>query len=404
VIDERELIERAVRAWTPAEVSFEALRTRRERKHRRARIRSAALAIVIATASVGLLVRAMRTGDDQPASHLTWTQVDLNGLLPRHHERFWSATSWDGEYVVLAQQNVNDGSAMHLLASRDAVHWRELPPIETDHRAFAFSVTSDGDRLIACGFDAKGGAIWLSRDATSWQRIGLAGADGKVFGVSVTQGRLFAWGQTGYLVAPDRTNSEMALWTSVDGQTWMRAVSTGRPFGEITTLLPTPEGYVAVGDPNGGAHPAPRTWTSSDGVHWAWDPGQPPLPEEAVLGGQVAVGVATGRELLVFGGWADANHVTHAAIWRSADGTHWTYSPVEGSPSLIDVQAVEGGGFVGVGATGVWYSADGVAWTQQTDANGCVLGYLTQGSNSLVAVGIQPACAWTTMIPEGATR
>jgi WD40 repeat protein len=66
VIDERELISRAVDVQAPPEPSFERLLIRRDRKRRNQRIRAGALGIIVALATGMILVRSL-TSDPIPA-------------------------------------------------------------------------------------------------------------------------------------------------------------------------------------------------------------------------------------------------------------------------------------------------------------------------------------------------
>jgi len=62
MIDDRELFERAVGRFAPPERSFERLVTRRGRKHQNKQITAGVLALVVAAAGIGVLLRAFATG------------------------------------------------------------------------------------------------------------------------------------------------------------------------------------------------------------------------------------------------------------------------------------------------------------------------------------------------------
>ena len=61
MIDERELVRRAVEALAPPEPSFERLLRRRDRKERNRRLSAGGIAIVLALVSLVALTRAFRT-------------------------------------------------------------------------------------------------------------------------------------------------------------------------------------------------------------------------------------------------------------------------------------------------------------------------------------------------------
>ena len=83
MIDDRELFERAVGRFAPPERSFERLVTRRDRKHRNKRIAAGVVALVVAAAGIGALLRAFPSGTmpaDDPRSTFVgaWTSTELD--------------------------------------------------------------------------------------------------------------------------------------------------------------------------------------------------------------------------------------------------------------------------------------------------------------------------------------
>ena len=67
MIDEREIVRRAVEALDPPEPAFERLRHRRDRKRRNQRIGAVTLAIILALVSFVALTRAFHTAE-RPAT------------------------------------------------------------------------------------------------------------------------------------------------------------------------------------------------------------------------------------------------------------------------------------------------------------------------------------------------
>ena len=81
MIDDRELFERAAERFAPPEGSFERLVTRRDRKHRNKRITAGVVALVVAAAGTGALLRAFTTGPI-PADTPEQPSVDLGIFAP----------------------------------------------------------------------------------------------------------------------------------------------------------------------------------------------------------------------------------------------------------------------------------------------------------------------------------
>ena len=83
MIDDHDLFERAVERFAPPEGSFEHLARRRDRKHRNKRIAAGVVALIVAAAGTGALVRAFPSGT-VPADDLSsrfagsWTSTELD--------------------------------------------------------------------------------------------------------------------------------------------------------------------------------------------------------------------------------------------------------------------------------------------------------------------------------------
>ena len=182
-------------------------------------------------------------------------------------------------------------------------------------------------------------------------------------------------------------DEDAAVWTSVDGLTWMRVPDDTTVFGghhpqhpEISNcpqsmygVVGGGPGLVAVGFEawSVGMEANAAVWTSPDGLVWQRVP-----HDEAVFGGpdnQVMQAVAAGGPGLVAVGYDESGGDRDAAVWASVDGLTWTRIPhdeaVFGGLQLEGV-AVAGPGLVAVGSdssggdpdAAVITSADGLVW------------------------------------------
>ena len=68
MIDDRELFDRAVQRFAPADGSFERLITRRDRKQRNKRVTAGVVALLLAAVVIGAALRAIQTGPPVPVT------------------------------------------------------------------------------------------------------------------------------------------------------------------------------------------------------------------------------------------------------------------------------------------------------------------------------------------------
>lgn len=390
---ERELVERAARAWGLSDPSFEALLRRRDVKRRRARISAAVMAAVLAIASIALVTQAFGPRTDQPASERTWSRVPGPAGMPAD-QGFRGVVSWNGMYVAAGWRTLQNGSApddfvTSIFSSTDGVHWAQRAVF--DRNAFVFRLESDGQRLIAAGFDERGGAVWVSDDASTWKRVSLGGSDVKVFGVAIVGSDYFAW-------------SLGEMWISSDALTWQAV-----PHADVVFALPAlvsgivagGPGYVAwgVGGSNDDGGQFAGLWTSRDGTSWTRVPPQASLGGEG-SGVEVIKVLETDDGLIAFGAVEDGD-VWSRAAWTSTDGLTWTRTTeVRGDVSFSQMITLESG-FVAAGG-GIWTSPDGLSWTEEVPSSEvpsskkCFLAWLTDGPAGIVAVALRDPCFWTT--------
>ncbi len=187
------------------------------------------------------------------------------------------------------------------------------------------------------------------------------------------------------LVAAGAAGGDAAVWTSSDGNTWVRvdddaAVFGGEPsrFGAasdqvINDLVAGSLGVVAVGADNVPGDSDAAVWVSTDGLAWER------LPDDEVFGGegdQVMRSVVQTANTVVAVGESSGL----AAVWVSNDGREWTRALIDGAPggtgtepTAISDVALGGPGLVAVGSAGdesrptVWLSAGGATWRRLPD-------------------------------------
>jgi hypothetical protein len=373
--DYRKLLEQDLRLAGPAGFSLHDLARRRSVKRRNQRIGTAALALVLAAAALGFLVRAF--------------QVDRS---PRPADLPTTPDAWSRHQV--GEMRIG-------------------------------GITAGGPGLVAVGWDERGAAAWTSSDGETWDRVPQEElGPGTINDVTAAGPSLVAVGTTdNELARIQGTQSEGpshgVVWTSEDGRTWTRIpddpVIRGAAFGpsDITTGGP---GVVAVGAQN-------AAWFSFDGI--AWEPASvPPVPEDVYPGDDgrhpqvymtdVASSgnrlLALGTALLKGGGPPPEYETWVPTMWTSVDGTSWRDMPVdpevfprEGS---IDALTDGPGGFVAVGSDGdgpaVWRSADGLGWHRvSSDAfasrvalpgRSSAMWSVAASEGGYVAVGVDGAC------------
>ncbi len=305
--------------------------------------------------------------------------------------------------------------------STDGLSWHRVPHKETvfggpDAQLMA-SVTQGGPGLVAVGLDGSGGdfdaAAWVSADGSSWERVphdesSLGGVNFQAMqDVTSSGSRLTA-------VGADTSGGDFdaAAWFSDDGRSWTRVTHDEELFGgpneqDINTVAVGGPGFVAAGfdesDVFGDRDVA--IWTSRDGEEWVRVP-----HDEALFGGaeeQVVMAVEASRRGLVAVGYDEAGGDRDAAAWRSDDGLSWSRSGEdalagEGNQMIMAVAFDDSGlNAVGRDAAGnarwgaVWFSSDIVAWERvpsgavfEGEANGPVMLGIALLGSSLVVVGV----------------
>ncbi len=228
------------------------------------------------------------------------------------------------------------------------------------------SVTAGGPGLVAVGREETGadidGAVWTSVDGLTWLRVpdeqGVFGGTGDQLMESV------AAGGPG-LVAVGRENLgdgfDASVWTSVDGLTWLRVPDKAGVLGGtgdqlVESVVAGGPGLVAVGMEESATGFDALVWTSVDGLTWLRVP-----DDEPAFGGngdQTMNSVTVGGPGLVAVGWEESATGFDALVWSSVDGLTWSRVPEGGAvfggagDQLMESVAAGGPGLVAVGWDG----------------------------------------------------
>jgi hypothetical protein len=237
-------------------------------------------------------------------------------------------------------------------------------------------VASDGAEIVAVGSQAgariaRAQFFVSGNGGRSWTLGAVRGPGGGTpppgHAALLLAGGRGAW----VAIGPD------SVWTSAGGRTWTLTSATGlplRPGDQVSALARTAAGFIAAGTGSAGLARAPVVFVSADGTSWR----RLRLPAAAGRALQIRYAAAAGNRILIGGDVAAAagGAVTGAA-WASRDGgATWTAVTMPGGhgaqPRLAGLAAA-GAGFVlvrpavarGGPAADVYRSADGTAWTFQ---------------------------------------
>ena len=191
--------------------------------------------------------------------------------------------------------------------SADGLTWEaaEVPPVPADvypgddgksPQVYMTDVAAGADRLVATGWmmfndNGEGPAMWVSSDGTSWRDVPI---DGDVFprgcDISDVDGDA-----DGFVAVGGCRTGEALVWRSPDGERWERV--GGDAFDGDTPRMVTasPMGWVAVG--------GDAVWTSVDGGSWIR------VPTGSTFEGNDASDVTTwGSRFVVVGSTDDGDH------------------------------------------------------------------------------------------------
>src|SRR5215203_725813 len=199
--------------------------------------------------------------------------------------------------------------------------------------------------------EQAGFAAWSSADGKVWQLATEFPKAERLMAVIA--------GGPGFVVSGvDQDAGGTAVWTSVDGHTWLEVSDKSLDGSVITTLVPTASGIVGFGWHKDAE--ATTMWTSPDGLEWL-----APTNETGgiVAHGVQAVGSYDGRAI-AFVDEHDGGNKNGLGIWETTGRAEWTRTgTLKGATSMA---TVAGGarGWVALDGQRAWTSPDGRAWSK----------------------------------------
>ena len=166
MIDERELFERAVQRFAPADGSFERLMTRRDRKKRNKRITAGIVALLLAAIVIGAALRAIQTGPPVPVTP-TPSPSASNGDV-----------GFVGSNLIDFSDDLNDFGILFVV---DPAGGKPRKLLDTE-------CPSDSDITTSCGRVGIGSVDW-SPDGTrvAYTLFGGPGSSGERDGIYVME-------------------------------------------------------------------------------------------------------------------------------------------------------------------------------------------------------------------------
>ena len=140
---------------------------------------------------------------------------------------------------------------------------------------------------------------------------------------------------------PSLPECHMAIWTSDDGETWQRVPDT-RQFdagaytpsrqGELTDVVATDDGLVAVGRSREDGLRRAAVFRSDDGLRWTRS-----RDEASFQLGTMEAIVATPNGFVAVGNMLEGTEA-HASAWTSPDGLAWVRTT--GNGAAFDVGGI----------------------------------------------------------------
>ena len=283
-------------------------------------------------------------GSQTPNTAMIWTSVDgsawsiAESVLDPAGQQL-DAVAVKGATVVVTGRGPHGAAAW---VSTAPGRWRAATVPAADGTMTAVLATDAG--FVAGGYlgAAVGiaeAAFWRSSDGTSWTPIhdDPGFADGRVAALAATDAGLVAVGVSG---SPGSDAVGAVSWTSPDGLSWKRAsAQPGLDDAAMRSVAVTPAAIVAVGTTATGD--AAAAWTSSDGLAWRRAPDAPAFASNSTYAPHAEMSdvLATSDGLLAVG-WNSSAANGSAVIWTSADGVTWTRA--------ADAPSLSGGGMSGV--------------------------------------------------------
>jgi hypothetical protein len=265
-----------------------------------------------------------------------------------------------------------------------------------------------GDVVMAVGHATPEGegsglddaAVWRTEDGRQWHRVGMASL------AEAGDQRMIAIASDGErLVAVGRSDSDAAVWTSVDlGETWIRSSSpslAAAGLQQIRDVVSTGSGFVAVGTSGLPQQQDAAVWTWTGALEWE----RVESSAFEAAGDQELFAIhAVGDRLVAVGVTNELGDID-AAVWSFEPGGWSRVDPESlAEPEHQAMLDVAGGGrdlpLVAVGCEDpsyrcdtnlaedadavVWVSQDGTSW-ERVPAEGRLAGNGSQVMRALVA-------------------
>lgn len=245
-----------------------------------------------------------------------------------------------------------------------------------------------GGRLVAVGSSAGAPAVWSSLDGSEWIRAVLPADQ---FGPGATLADVAPNPAGGGWAAVGGEDGQAAAWVSTDGEQWRRAVIDGGP--PMTKVGATSLGLVAFGGGDGGA----TAWISTFGDRWMQAVEAPAVFDRPGAARVVAVADAGPEAQAVV-----QREGSGPEIWRSDDGVRWSATasgeggplPATGAPEAAAATSL-GSALVVVGSDAKADGVDGGMWLS-TDAR-----TFEQVPHDERTMGGDGAQAMTGVVPVG---
>jgi hypothetical protein len=293
----------------------------------------------VATGSSLIAVGHDTSGPDENAAVWTstdgirWKRVSSDGLTGPGDQDL-NGIAMLGPDVIGVGSNTSGGTADAAvwISHDDGASWSRVsdPGLVVPGDQVMRRVIAAPTGLVALGYtDAGGGrdaAVWTSTDGERWTPVPSTGFDGagdqEMLGAATFGDEVIAVGYS----ATEAGDLDAAVWTESEG-VWSRVTSD--PLGgpsdqQMTSVLTTGSGLVAVGyDTSGGDHDA-AVWTAANGTTWKRVP-----PEGFARGSEQQMYALTqvGGTLVAAGTSETSSGDRNAAIWLSPDGSSWSQVP-----------------------------------------------------------------------------
>lgn len=280
------------------------------------------------------------------------------------------------------------------LPTTSAIAWERIDDPEAFDGGFMNAVTTGGPGLVAVGttYAREDAAVWVSSDATDWERIASEAFGGVPDGNGVDGDQemrdITTFGDLIVAVGSDEMQESRdvnaAVWLSTDGYEWEKVDDEdlgGGGFQAMNAVTAWNGALYAGGEYQDGETGAilPGLWRSMDGR--TWDRIQHPL---FLAFGAVVTDLGTRGSTLIAVGFDDL-HENRPVVWVTRDGETWDAVSAggRGDAAVGEVEEPEGtspfslfmtgittspDGWVAIGTLGdpsvgiVWTSEDGYDW------------------------------------------